>query len=103
MENKGKYFFGWTKIKWFITEIGKLYSSKNSFFSKKRIESGLAFIIAQFGMIYFLIKKMDILTINDLTVWAGIEFVVAGYTVAQIQSEKKKNISSDNEEQMIKS
>lgn len=103
MENKGKYFFGWTKIKWFITEIGKLYSSKNSFFSKKRIESGLAFIIAQFGMIYFLIKKMDILTINDLTVWAGIEFVVAGYTVAQIQSEKKKNISSDNEEEMIKS
>lgn len=103
MENKGKYFFGWTKIKWFITEIGKLYSSKNSFFSKKRIESGLAFVIAQFGMIYFLIKKMDILTINDLTVWAGIEFVVAGYTVAQIQSEKKKNISSDNEEQMIKS
>jgi hypothetical protein len=103
MENKGKYFFGWTKIKWFITEIGKLYSSKNSFFSKKRIESGLAFVIAQFGMIYFLIKKMDILTINDLTVWAGIEFVVAGYTVAQIQSEKKKNISSDNEEEMIKS
>lgn len=103
MENKGKYFFGWTKIKWVITEIGKLYSSKNSFFSKKRIESGLAFLIAQFGMIYFLIKKMDILTINDLTVWAGIEFVVAGYTVAQIQSEKKKNISSDNEEEMIRS
>lgn len=102
MESKKKFFFGWTKIKWVISEIGKLYSSKDSYFSKKRIESGVAFLIAQFGMIYFLVKKMDVMTSSDLTVWAGIEFLVAGYTVTQIQSEKKlKKTTSDDE--MIKS
>jgi hypothetical protein len=45
------YFFGWTNIKWFISEIGKMYSSKDSYFSKKRIESGIAFAISQWGMI----------------------------------------------------
>jgi len=43
MENK-KFFFGWENIKWVISELGKMYSSKPSFFSKKRIESGVAFI-----------------------------------------------------------
>ena len=84
-----KYFFGWGNIKWLFQEVGKLYSGKSSFFSKKRVESGVAFIIAQWGMIYFLTKKIDVLTMSDLTVWAGIEFLVAGYTVTQIQSEKK--------------
>lgn len=89
MITKRKFFFGWGNIKWLFQEVGKLYSAKDSFFSKKRIESGAAFIIAQWGMIYFLVKKIDLLTMSDLTVWAGIEFLVAGYTVTQIQSEKK--------------
>ena len=106
MENKKKFFFGWTKIKWVISEIAKLYSAEKSYFSKKRVESGIGFIIAQWGMIYFLTKKIDTLTMSDLAVWAGIEFLVAGYTVTQIQSEKKlkKKIESDsNSDSMIKS
>jgi len=86
---KRKFFFGWSNIKWVIQEIGKLYSGEKSFFSKKRVESGIAFIIAQWGMIYFMVNKIDTLTTSDLTVWSGIEFLVAGYTVTQIQSEKK--------------
>ena len=86
---KRKFFFGWGNIKWLIQEVGKLYSGEKSFFSKKRVESGIAFIIAQWGMIYFLVNKIDTLTTSDLTVWSGIEFLVAGYTVTQIQSEKK--------------
>ena len=42
-----KYFFGWSNIKKGITEIIKIYSFKSSFFSKKRIESGIAFMVAQ--------------------------------------------------------
>jgi hypothetical protein len=103
MENKKKFFFGWEKIKWFISEIGKLYSSEESYFSKKRIESGVAFIIAQFGMVYFLVKKIDVMTSSDLTVWAGIEFLVAGYTVTQIQSEKKLKKKDGSKEEVIKS
>ena len=52
-----KYFFGWGNIKKGITEIIRIYSEKPSFFSKKRIESGLAFIIAEWGMIFYLLKK----------------------------------------------
>lgn len=83
------YFFGWTNIKWFITEIGKIYSSKPSYFSKKRIESGVAFAIAQWGMITFLLKKMDTLTMGEFLLWAAAEFAVSGYIINKIQSEKK--------------
>ena len=72
MARKKKFYFGWTKIKWAISEISKLYSNESSYFSKKRVESGIGFIIAQWGMIYFLTKKIDVLTMSDLAVWAGI-------------------------------
>lgn len=86
---KRKWFFGWSNIKWFISEIGKIYSSKPSFFSKKRIESGIAFFIGQWGMIYYAIVNFEEMTSADITLWAGIEFAIAGYMVTQIQKEKK--------------
>ena len=76
-------------IRWFITEIMKMYSSQKSFFSKKRVESGVAFLIAQSGMVYFLVKKIETMDVYELSMWAGIEFLIAGYTVTQIQKEKK--------------
>jgi len=91
-----KYFFGWTNIKLVIKEILKIYSANPSYFSKKRIESGIAFIIAQWGMIFFLLQKISIMTSSDLAIWAGIEFAVSGYIVNQIQKEKKG--SSDESE-----
>ena len=54
-------------------------------------------------MIYFLTKKIDVLSMSDLAVWAGIEFLVAGYTVTQIQSEKKLKKISEPTDTMIKS
>ena len=83
-----KYYFGWTNICWFISEVGKIYSSKPSFFSKKRIESGVAFIISQWGMIYWLLNKHEVMTTTDFAMWAGIELAVAGYILHQIQKEK---------------
>lgn len=90
MKNK-TYFFGWKNLKWFFSEIGKIYSSGKSFFSKKRIESGIAFIVAQWGMIYFLLEKISVMTTSDLAIWAGIEFAVSGYIINQIQKEKKQD------------
>ncbi len=84
-----KTFIGWTSIKWFIREIIKLYSDEPSYFSKKRIESGLAFIIAQIGMVFFLIKKIDTLDVYEFVMWASVEFLVAGYTINKIQREKR--------------
>ena len=83
MEKKSNTVFA--KLKWFFTELMKMYSSEDSYFSKKRVESGVAFVISQWGMIWFLIKKIDVLTASDMLIWAGIEFAVAGYMVNQIQ------------------
>jgi hypothetical protein len=88
---KKKWFFGWTNVKWLIKELINLYSNSSSYFSKKRIESGIAFLVGQWGMIYFLTKNIDKLTTSDITLWAGLEFAIAGYIVSQIQKEKKLN------------
>jgi hypothetical protein len=97
MKNK-KYFFGWTNIKWFITEIGKQYGNSDSFFSKKRIESGIAFGVGQIGMIFFLAKKYETFGMSDVIMWASLEFAIAGYIVSQIQKEKKEESNNDSNE-----
>ena len=96
---KKKLFFGWTNIKWFITEIINLYTGKPSYFSKKRVESGIAFFIGQWGMIYFVIENLSKMTTSDMVLWAGVEFAVSGYMVNQIQ-EEKKNLKEDIEEEV---
>lgn len=85
-----KLFFGWTNIKWFISEINKIYSgSTDSFYSKKRIESGIAFIIFQWGMIYYLLKHSSTMAMTDMLLWAGIESAVAGYMINQIEKNNR--------------
>ena len=86
---KKKWFFGWFNVKFLIKELVKLYSNEPSYFSKKRVESGIAFIVGQWGMIYFLVQNIDKLTTSDIALWAGVEFAIAGYIVSQIQKEKK--------------
>jgi hypothetical protein len=90
-----KTFIGWTNIKWFFKEIMNLYSDKPSYFSKKRIESGIAFIIAQTGMVAYLISKIDTMDVYEFLMWAGAEFLIAGYTINQIQKEKKTRTPDD--------
>jgi hypothetical protein len=88
---KGKtYFFGWTNIKWIIKELIKVGSNVTSFFSKKRLESGIAFLIGQWGMVYFLLAKYQHLDMTELLMWAGVEFTISGYILHQIQREKKR-------------
>lgn len=86
----GKWFFGWKNIAWFIREIGAMYSSKTSYFSKKRIESGVSFILGQIGMMFFLFYKYDTLTMTDFIMWASLEFAVGGFMTWQIQKQKKE-------------
>jgi hypothetical protein len=85
---KKTYFFGWTNVKKVITELVNIYSNRDSFFSKKRIESGVAFLIGQWGMITFLVQKMPTMQVSDLLMWAGVEFAIAGFIINQIQKEK---------------
>lgn len=85
-------------IKWFFTEIMHMYSNAPSFFSKKRVESGIAFFISQWGMVYWLLKKFDVMTTSDFAMWAGIELAAAGYILNQIQKEKMLDQSEEKTE-----
>ena len=87
-------FFG--SIKWFFTEIMKIYSTQDSYFSKKRVESGIGFVIAEWGMIFFLLSKFETMTMIEFGGWASIQFLVAGYMVNQIQNEKKASDVSNS-------
>jgi hypothetical protein len=91
-----RYFFGWTNIKWIMKEILNIYSSKKSFFSKKRIESGVGFIIAEWGMVYYLIYKIPTMTMVEFGMWATIQFFIAGYIIRQIQKEKIPYVEEEN-------
>ena len=90
-----KLFFGWNNIKWFLREILKVYSSKDSYFSKKRIESSTAFILSQIAMIFYFIENYKILTVSEFLLLVSAEFAIAGYYVTQIQIEKKRNKNKD--------
>lgn len=91
--NKSK----WYKFKWFFKELINIYSANKSFFSKKRIESGTAFMIAQWGMIFFLLKNYDKLDMVDFLMWASVEFFIAGYIINKIQKEKVELNDDKNE------
>jgi hypothetical protein len=93
-----KWFFGWNNIRFVIKELINIYSARDSYFSKKRIESGIAFIIAQWGMIFFLMEKHSTLTMGEFLLWAAAEFAVSGYIINKIQSEKKSESTSTEEE-----
>ena len=78
------------QIKWFFIEIMKIYSNSKSFFSKKRIESSIAFTIGQIGMLLFLFIKVSTMDTYDIVLWSGVEFSIAGYIVSQIEKSKKQ-------------
>lgn len=80
-----------SKIVWLIKELIKVFSNEKSYFSKKRLESAIAFVVGQYGMIYFLLKHINTMSTTDIAMWAGIEFFIAGYVINQIQKEKKEN------------
>lgn len=84
-----RFMSAWNTLKWFIKEVALIYSSGRSFFSKKRVESGAAFIIAQWGMIFFLLQKYQTLSMTDFLLWAAAEFAVSGYLIHKIEKGKE--------------
>lgn len=95
---KGKWFFGWTNIKWFITEMVNIYTARKTYFSKKRIESGIGFVIAEWGMIFYLLAKINTLTMVEFGMWASIQFFIAGYIIRQIQKEKCDHLKYNDDD-----
>lgn len=82
------------RIKWLISELVKILSSKDSFFSKKRLESAIAFAIGQVGMVFFLFKKYDTIDMYEFLMWAALEFTLAGYIMNVIEKGKSSSTTS---------
>jgi len=85
------FIIGRKKFEWLVKELVKMYSDEKSYFSKKRIEGGIAFLFAFWMTIFYLkqnIVGMDIWAFGYvLTSW----LFISGYVVKQIQSEKVFN------------
>lgn len=84
----GRLFFGWKNCKWFVREVRKIYSNEKSYFSKKRLESGAAFTVGQYGMIAWFIANLQTMTNSECLLWAGAEFAITGYYIGKIQEDK---------------
>lgn len=99
VEKRRKNAFGRfiSKLRWFTIEIIKVYSTERSYFSKKRLESGIGLFIAEWGMIFWLIRKIDVMNTYDFAIWASMQFLVAGYMVKQIQIQKQFEIINEEE------
>lgn len=74
-----------------LKEFIKIYSNKKSLFSKKRIESSIAFLIGQIGMISFFYVNLNKLDIYDILLWSSLQFAIAGYILDKIEKSKKEN------------
>lgn len=86
----------WSNVKWFFNELIKILSAEKSFFSKKRMESALAFVTALLGgwiWFWYHIKNMPV---SDFLIWVSVYLAVSGYLVSQIQKEKKTNKDEEN-------
>ena len=85
---KDKWYYP-TKLAWLIKELIKMYSDSPSFFSRKRVEGGIAFIVLQWGLIHWLILNVEKCTSSDLWVWATVQCFICGYTLSKIEDIKK--------------
>lgn len=90
-----RMFIGWTNIRFVIKELVKMYSSGTSFFSKKRIESGIAFIAFQHGAIWYLHNKIATMDTYDFLMWASSELLICGYTLNAIEKAKQPKKPND--------
>jgi hypothetical protein len=79
------------RVKWFFTEILNIWSDNDSYFSKKRVESSIAFTIGQVGMVIFFCTKVKEMDVYELLMWVSVEFLIAGYTINHIQKEKRED------------
>ena len=76
-------------LKWFFSELLKMWSNEPSYFSKKRVESSIVFVSVMVTYVWFCIVNFYNMSAADFTIVSGAMMVYGGYTVTQIQKEKK--------------
>lgn len=97
-------FFGWESIKWHLREIAATFSNKPSYYSAKRIERALLFLVALALHALYIYTHRSTLTPEQVLLLTGPLFVFAGYSMAQTQIEKKRREekpAGDNNEEVL--
>jgi len=97
-----KTFIGWTNFKWLVKEFIAMYSNTNSYFSKKRFESSMAFLGAMGLILWHVYYSRATITNSEVLADAALLFAVAGYTVSHIQGEKKALTPPTQDEALAK-
>ena len=90
-----KTIFTKQNFEFLVKELIKTLSTRPSFFSKKRVEGSVAFIIGQIGMIIYLIISIKTMGTLDIIGWATIQFGIAGYMVNKIEKSKIKETNKE--------
>ena len=84
------------KLKALIRKIFDIYSNKPSYLSKKRVESGLAFVVGEIGYVIYFIYNLDSLTTTEVIALSTLQFTIAGYLVNNIQKQKRDFFNNNN-------
>jgi hypothetical protein len=87
MENSIKY-------RGFSIEFRAMLSTENSYFSKKRFESFCFFGVVLLSFIIFMAVNMATIEALEFLEVTGALMIYSGYTVTQIQKEKKNEIKN---------
>lgn len=96
-------FHGYNNYKWFVREWLKMYSgTEPSFFSHKRVQTGIAFTMFSLGwigvLVYLFIQEYT--TILEFVEWAIPPLLICGYTLNKTEAAKSlKRDETKNEEQ----
>jgi len=86
------FIIGYKKINWIAKELVKMYSAEEkSYLSKKRLESGIAFIIAESGAVAWLIWEHSEMSTTDFVMWLTPQLFVAGWMIKKIEDAKTLN------------
>jgi hypothetical protein len=94
-----KYFFGWTNIKYILTQVYKTLSNEKSFLSSKRLErmsfTGLSEIMI-LGTFIFLVYK-GTLTASDTIILVSPLMIAGGYNIVMGNKDKEITKTKENE------
>jgi len=97
-----KYFFGWTNFKYYFKEYIKMYSgTENSFFSHKRVQTGLAFSAFMMGwarVLWYLLSQ-EHTTILEFVEWAIPLLIICGYTLNKTEQAKSLKVEDTKHEE----
>lgn len=92
-----KCLFGYSNFKWLIKELLKMYSNQPSFFSRKRVNEGIAFYSAiGIDLCYVYIHRWDLSSAECLFHVMTL-LGIAGYHLKEIAKEKNAQNQAENQ------